>query len=76
VNRLLGFRHNGDMSYSFGDKCTCGHHESNHESIKAGIDTLDNLIEIGNIQHPLLNMSISAETNCKICDCKIFHKTN
>ena len=64
------------MSYSYEDKCRCGHHESRHESVKATINIHNNLIGIEKIQHPLLDMSISDDTNCKMCDCKSFQITN
>jgi len=64
------------MSYSYGDKCRCGHYESRHESVKATINMLDNLIGIEKTQRPILDMSISDDTNCKICECKSFQMTN
>ncbi len=64
------------MSYSYGDKCRCGHRESRHELVKASINILDNLIGIEKTQRLILDMSISDDTNCKICECKRFQMTN
>jgi len=58
---------------AFGNKCRCGHLERQHESIKAILDMPDNLIDIDNLQPHIMDMSISYETNCKKCRCKIFH---
>ena len=59
------------MIQEFGDTCKCGHSENRHESVKASVNMPNNLIGITNL-HPLLNMTISYDTNCKICNCTNF----
>jgi hypothetical protein len=55
----------------FGEKCTCGHLESQHNSSKPTFKIPSNPVEIG-FYFPHPNISNVKRTSCKLCDCKEF----
>ncbi|MFZ8908396.1 MAG: hypothetical protein ACO2Y5_04810 [Nitrosopumilaceae archaeon] len=55
----------------FGEKCTCGHQESQHHSTKPTYKIPRNPMEVG-FYFPHPNITTVKRTSCKLCDCKEF----
>jgi len=55
----------------FGEKCKCGHLESQHSSTKPKLKIPNNPLDLGMFfPHP--KISAVKRTSCKLCDCKAF----
>ena len=55
----------------FGEKCFCGHLESQHFATKPSFKIPDIPLDIG-MYFPHPNISVVKRTSCKLCNCNQF----